>query len=224
MPVRATLLSEADIAALRAWPRNSQTPFQFPWPMPGKPDAWLSFESFDQWLEKVTDLTLNEAVPRIVSGKYERAQKLLLLAWIDFDLAIAAQLVALTTLELAVTDVYGAKADEWAIKTGLKHKPKKKKKKKREDRVETPDLATKLKYMVAEDQLTDAKIAMNRRCGAGSVIGLLTGDTRPTLAEIRNDHAHGYPFDAMPRSGLIELIRDLIEYAYRDRIATPRMP
>lgn len=207
------------MAALRTWPRSEQ-PFKFPWPIPGRLDAWITFETFDAWHERVSELSIAEGVPMIVSTKYARAQKLLLLAWIDFDLSIAAELVALTTLELAVTDVYGAKPEEWAIAAGLKSKPRKKKKTKRDDRVVTTDFATKLKYMVFQDHLTDANVPMNGRCGAGSVIGLLTGDTRPTLAEIRNDHAHGYPFDGMPRSGLIELIRDLIEYAYRDRIAT----
>lgn len=30
-----------------------------------------------------------------------------------------------------------------------------------------------------------------------------------------NVAAHSYPFDGLPRGGLLELIRDLIEYAYR---------
>ena len=82
---------------------------------PRKLDAWLTFGTFDQWLEKVSDLTLDDAVPLITAGKYRRAEKLLLLAWVDSDLAIAAELVALTTLELSVTDVYGVKAEAWAI-------------------------------------------------------------------------------------------------------------
>jgi hypothetical protein len=52
----------------------------------------------------------------------------------------------------------------------------------------------------------------------GSVVGLLTGDRDPTLAQIRNNLAHGYPFDGLPLAGLLELIRDLIEYAFRDMI------
>jgi hypothetical protein len=50
----------------------------------------------------------------------------------------------------------------------------------------------------------------------GTIIGLLTGSRDPDLAEMRNALAHGDPFDGFPHSGLLELIRDLIEYAYRD--------
>jgi hypothetical protein len=78
-----------------------------------------------------------------------------------------------------------------------------------------------LKFMVDRDGLTDAAVPMVRKYG-GPVIGLLTGETKPTLADIRNDMAHGYPFDAWPRSGLLELTRDLIEYAYRDFIGAVR--
>jgi hypothetical protein len=70
--------------------------------------------------------------------------------------------------------------------------------------------------MVHHDDLTDAKIEMNQRCGGGSVVPLLTGDRKPSLAEIRNAAAHGDPFDGFLWAGMLELIRDLIEYAYRD--------
>jgi hypothetical protein len=70
--------------------------------------------------------------------------------------------------------------------------------------------------MVEHDGLTEEKVPMNRRCGRNSkVIGLLTGETRPTLAKIRNNLMHGAPFDD-PQAGLLELVRDLIDYAYRD--------
>jgi hypothetical protein len=42
---------------------------------------------------------------------------------------------------------------------------------------------------------------------------------RTTLAAIRNSLAHGDPFDDLPWSGLFELVRDLIHYAYRDMIS-----
>jgi hypothetical protein len=35
------------------------------------------------------------------------------------------------------------------------------------------------------------------------------------LSDIRNALAHGDPFDSLPWSGLLELVRDLIQYAYR---------
>jgi len=68
------------------------------------------------------------------------------------------------------------------------------------------------------DGLTDAQIPMVVRCG-GTVIGQLTGETHPTLAERRNALAHGDPFDGLPTGGLLELVRDLINYAYRHYVA-----
>ena len=72
--------------------------------------------------------------------------------------------------------------------------------------------------MVQADGLTDAQIPMSVRCG-GSALGQLTGETHPTLAERRNLLAHGDPFDGFPTGGLLELVRDLINYAYRGYIA-----
>jgi hypothetical protein len=70
---------------------------------------------------------------------------------------------------------------------------------------------------MCSDGLTEDKIPMNRRSG-GSVIPLLNGDRKPSLADIRNKQAHGDPFDGLPWSGLLELVSDLIEYAYRDMV------
>jgi hypothetical protein len=43
---------------------------------------------------------LHEGIPDIVTAKFDRAHKLHVLAWIDFDLIKAGELVAFTTLEL----------------------------------------------------------------------------------------------------------------------------
>jgi hypothetical protein len=43
------------------------------------------------------------------------------------------------------------------------------------------------------------------------------------LVERRNRAAHGDPFDNMPCAGLIEVVRDLIEYAYRQFIRERRL-
>ncbi|WP_293682825.1 hypothetical protein [uncultured Phenylobacterium sp.] len=69
--------------------------------------------------------------------------------------------------------------------------------------------------MVEVDQLTDMKIPVIARCG-GTAVGFLTGASRPTLADRRNAMAHGDPFEGLPVGGLLELVRDLIEYAYRE--------
>lgn len=78
--------------------------------------------------------------------------------------------------------------------------------------------STLLLHMVEADGLTDAQIPMSVRCG-GNAIGQLTGEANPTLAERRNLLAHGDPFDGFPTGGLLELVRDLINYAYRFYIA-----
>jgi len=72
-----------------------------------------------------------------------------------------------------------------------------------------------LSFIVAKDGLTDAKLPMIQRYG-DSVVPLLIGERQPSLADIRNSSAHGDPFDGWPWSGMLELVRDLIEYAYRD--------
>lgn len=174
-------------------PRDA--PLVMPWPDPKAPGGLVAFATVDAWRSAVASLSLDDCVPDIVRLKYARAQKLYLLGWIDIDLVKAGELVALTALELAVTDCYGA----------LFSKSKR-------------SFATLLNHMVEGDGLTDADIPMVVRCH-GSAIGQLTGATKPTLAQRRNKAAHGDPFDGMPVGGLVELVRDLISYAYRSRIA-----
>jgi hypothetical protein len=74
------------------------------------------------------------------------------LAWLDFDLIKAGELVALTALELVLMDRYAKKLS----------------KRKR-------SFSNLLRYLVVEDGLTDEKIPMIQRCG-GSAVGFLTGD------------------------------------------------
>lgn len=107
----------------------------------------------------------------------------------------AGELAALIALELALMDRYG----------GYISKGKR-------------TFATLLKHRVASGGLTDAQIPLVARCG-GTVVGQLTGEIRPTLAERRNTLAHGEPFEVLPTGGLLELVRDLINFAYRHYIA-----
>ena len=155
-------------------------------------------------------MALDPLIPSVVRLKFQRALKLHYLAWIDGDLIKAGELVALTALELALNDRYGGQ---------VAGRPKKKLK-----AGQTPSLTDKppqrsfaalLKHMVDGDGLTDVDIPMIARCG-GTAVGQLTGTTKPTLADRRNALAHGDPFDGLPTSGLIELVRDLIDFAYRD--------
>jgi hypothetical protein len=140
--------------------------------------------------------TLRGGIPQIVAAKFGRAQKLHLLAWFDFDLIKAGELIALTALELALTDRYGGKVRDKRGKILF---------------------SRLLAFMPRHDGLTDQALPMIRRCG-GSVVSLLSGERKPSLAKIRNDLAHGYPFDGFPNAGLLELVRDLIEYAYRGMV------
>ena len=175
-------------------------------PWPGTPSGVREFASFAEWHNAISDLDLNEAIPLIVRGKYERARKLYLIGWIDADLIKAGEMIAYTALETAMRDRYGHR--RW------RNRKVEFDGKQLQTRAPAP-LAEYLAYMVFDDGLTDDKLPIVQRYG-GSVIGSLTGETKPSLADRRNDLAHGYPFDGFPVSGLLELIRDLIEYAYRD--------
>ena len=166
-------------------------PLIIPWPTYGNPNGLIQFDQQEEWRAFIAGLDIDPRIPDIVRVKYIRAQKLYLLGWIDVDLIKAGELVALTTLELALTDRYGAR-----FKTRNR------------------TFAALLKHLVEVDGLTDEQMPMVARYG-GTVIGQLLGTTRPTLAQRRNAMAHGDPFDGLPVVGLLELVRDLITFAYR---------
>jgi hypothetical protein len=181
---------------------RSEDPLVIPWPVSGNLGGYRQFSTITEWREFILDLCLPEAIPEVVSGKFLRAQKLYFLAWIDFDVIKAGELMALTALELALKDRYGNKR-----------------------------LARLLEHMVKKDGLKDEKIPMFKNYGGSIVTNLYETDASRkarkgtnveppmTLVEIRNSLAHGDPFDGLPWSGLLELVRDLVEYAYRDSIA-----
>jgi hypothetical protein len=166
-----------------------------PWPTDGNAGGSIQFAKASDWRAFVDSLGIDQRIPEIVRAKFARAQTLYLLGWIDFSVVKAGELAALIALELALMDRYGGQL------------PKNKR-----------SFAALLKYMVAVDGLTDAQIPMVVRCG-GTALGQLTGETHPTLAERRNALAHGDPFDGFPTGGLLELVRDLINFAYRHYIA-----
>jgi hypothetical protein len=138
---------------------RSSSPVTFMWPMPGHAGGQLrSLSAFADWRAFALDLGLRRGVPDIVAAKFARGQKLLLLAWIDFDLFMAGELIALTALELALKDRYG----DGEIERRRKIVAEKAKKGKREVTKEERSWADKtpfadlLKYMVEQDSLTDA--------------------------------------------------------------------
>jgi hypothetical protein len=187
-------------------------PLTIPWPSPGNIGGFRSFQTVSDWREFVLDLSLNRLIPDVVAIKFQRAQKLFFLGWIDPDLIKAGELVSLTALELALKDRYGsALKDRYRMQKG-----------KEKRRVSLQEL---LNHMVEEDGLTDDKLPTVQRCGGTVVRNLYEtkaerekrkGSKRMTIVEIRNSLAHGDPFDALPWGGLLEIVRDLIDYAYRD--------
>lgn len=185
-------------------------PLVLPWPIPGNPSGFIQFEHGDQWREFIRSLDVNPSVPEIVRLKYARAQKLYLLGWLDADLIKAGELVALTALELATRNCYGRKIHE-SLENKKSLRPSKARKSVKPVDVKFADL---LNHMVTADGLSDDQMPMVARYG-GSVVGQLIGTTKPTLAERRNAMAHGDPFDGLPIGGLLELVRDLIAFAYR---------
>jgi hypothetical protein len=170
-------------------------PVLLAWPTQGNAGGFVRFEKAADWRAFVDSLGIDTRIPEIVRAKYARAQTLYLLGWVDFGVVKAGELAALIALELAVMDRYGGRIS----------------KSKR-------SFAALLKFMVDSDGLADAQIPMVVRCG-GTAVGQLTGNTHPTLAERRNALAHGDPFDGLPVGGLLELVRDLINFAYRGYIA-----
>lgn len=190
----------AFLDALAEGEDRKSSPLTFMWPSPGFPGGQpIAFASFSDWRAFVLDLGLRQVVPKIVTDKFERGQKLLLLAWIDFDLFTTGELIALTALELALRDRYGLKVKRQKGKSLF---------------------ADLLLHMVTVDGLADPKVPMLQRCGGGTVVGFLTGKCEPTLADRRNGLAHGDAFGMSGAgsycAGLFELVRDLIDYAYRD--------
>jgi hypothetical protein len=71
--------------------------------------------------------------------------------------------------------------------------------------------------MVEHDGLSDNQIPISRRCPGLNVVSRLTGELRPGLTDLRNDLVDGAPSDDSSSAGLLEIVRDLIEHAYRDR-------
>lgn len=170
-------------------------PMLLAWPTQGNAGGFISFKKIADWRAFVESLAIDACIPEIVRAKYARAQTLYLLGWVDFSVLKAGELAALIALELALMDRYGGQIT----------------KSKR-------SLAALLKFMVESDGLTDNGLPMVVRCG-GTAVGQLIGAIHPTLAERRNALAHGDPFDGLPTGGLLELVRDLINYAYRHYLA-----
>jgi hypothetical protein len=171
-------------------------------PVPGNPAFPRPFSTIIEWREFILSHNLHAAIPKVIAASFQRAQKLYFLAWIDYDVIKAGELMALASLEVALKSRYGNKM-----------------------------LGELLEYIVEKDDLTNQKIPMFQKYGYKIVENLYeTKDAKEarkkthavpptTLSGIRNSLAHGRLLNGSPWGGLLELVHDLIEYAYRDRIA-----
>ena len=154
-------------------------------PWPSGSGMFTAFEDFAAWRRYIDAADLDARTPLIVAESFHRAQKLYLLGWIDLDTVSAGELAALISLEMALRDRYGKK-----------------------------DFSNLLRHMVERDGLSDNDLA--QRTGIKRpVVAIVRGEIKPTLSERRNGMAHGSAFRSLPLAGLLELVRDLIEYAYR---------
>ncbi|MFC5742913.1 hypothetical protein [Dyella tabacisoli] len=224
------------------WP-VCNTPLQVVWPVPGNPAHLHSFHRITDWLEFLRELDLHAAIPVPTASKYERAQKLCAYTWLESDFSKAYELVALAALEGALLDCYGRKVIEFR-KCKVKQQGKDFVKISSTEKLKLakpPMFAELMSYLVEEDGLTDERLAFAQRYQAPAVRFLyeteaarlkrnadarkaiedpsqLAADEPIVLATIRNRLAHGDSIEGWPWGGLLELIRDLIEYAYRERI------
>lgn len=120
------------------WPARGS--LSVPWPTPGVPNQIQSFEKAEFWLAFLSQFDLHTAVPLPTATKYLRAQKLYAYAWLEYDSIKAAELVALSALEGALSDRYGRAAMK-VRKNGNDRKG--------------PMLAELMNYMIEHDGLID---------------------------------------------------------------------
>jgi hypothetical protein len=188
-------------------------PLTLPWPTPGNPASLVTFNSLEDWRPFVAGLGLHPLIPVSVASVYQRSQRLFYMGWSDAGMFKVAELVALAALEVALNDRYGVAIREKKMRRGVDHPATKP--------LKFEDLMT---HLIAEDGLSDDKLPFVRKYG-GSVMHVLK-PKRPerhgeqpraqlNLSDIRNSLAHGIGLDGLLWSGLLELVRDLIEFAFR---------
>lgn len=182
---------------------RSENPLQLFWAGSSSVTELYVFSHLSEWRFFIDSLSLNCQVPQIIDSKYERARYLYYLAWIYPEIIKAGEVAALAALELALKDSY----PHVYQKIGKKGK------------VIRAYLKDGFKYMVEGDGLTDEKLPIFQKYRWPVISNLYckeSEDQTGTLVGIRNSLAHGDPFDAMPYAGLLEIVRDLIGYMYRN--------
>jgi hypothetical protein len=218
MPIAPEFLDAIALAA-----EHSPGQRQIPWPQRGVPGGIVSFANFAEWQRIVLGFRLTDGVPGDMVALFDCALKLHLVAWLDFDLITSGEMAALAALEHSLRDCYLGHFREQHNKAVVVKAAKEKRSPtlKESFRPERISLAALLRHMHEHDDLGDDQLPFVRKYG-GSVMRLLTGESDPNLADMRNARAHGNPFGSDYRSGLLEFVRDLIEYAYRRRIEEMR--
>lgn len=186
---------------------RSENPMQLSWPGPSSATESYVFFHFSEWRHFIDGLSLNCQVPQTIDSKYERARYLYFLAWINPDVIKDGELVALAALELALRDVYFSAYKELNPKKRI-----------------NSFFRSGLEYMVEHDSLTDEKLPIFQKYRRPVISNLYCKDSKNqtgTYVGIRNSLAHGNPFDALPYAGLLEVVRDLIGYIYRNFQKSP---
>ena len=177
------------------------------WPDRASHYRHRTFVTFASWSDAVAEFDLNSKVPVALANRWTRVQNVYLSAWLEPDLLVVGDLVAFTALEYAMMDRYGALA-----------LPRPKYNPKHPNTLMRVSFAQALDYIVTGDGLTDEQLPFVQKYGGSVVRRLKRRDSiSPTLPEMRNRLAHGDPIEAGPGCGLPELIRDLIDYAYRNQ-------
>jgi hypothetical protein len=77
---------------------DREHPLLLAWPTPGNPGGFLEFEKASDWRYFVDGLGIDPRIPDIVRAKFQRAQTLYLLGWVDFSVVKAGELAALIAL------------------------------------------------------------------------------------------------------------------------------
>lgn len=210
-----------------------------PWVLPLDRLPFRTFGSVREWLDALVALDLDPAlpIPTVVREKFIRALKVYLAAWVDADILVVAEAAAYGAMELAVRDQYGEKVR--ALQLGRKAKagegksnaaPKRTSKTSTSeetlpqfaDEPQPPPLSALLDYMVRHDRLTDADLPTACPYLGNTAVDRLRNyklkdpkAARPSIAELRNRVSHGDPRATSPYAGSLQLVRDIIHYAYR---------
>lgn len=212
-----------DINLVDTWPNRSSCPLTIPWPDQGNPGAIRNLTHASDWLDLIRRCDLHGPVPLVVSERFLLAQKLYAYGWFEYGFIKSGELAAVVALELALLDRYSSQLTDAQVKRRQEKKSTQATQKRR-----TPMFYELLRHLVDSAGLTDDALPSARLYGSPVVSRLYESEEERarrkrtlvgppvTLVGIRNGLAHGDPYDSMPWGGLLELVRDLIGFAYQD--------